>query len=291
MSGQMGRVLVGLVGAATAAVLMVPGAAFAKGPGGGGGGGGGGSPGEETVSHSLSVPTVFVGGSNPFGLTCDGSAKEPTGDPQTGFPVDGSAYFYVQGVNTWQAGCLQGEGYGSATANVAWGDNLAGDAKLKVGMPIRVEIGLFVNNTVMTDLPALTGWDVLKLEPDKLDREALYGTRAVADPSTGLFSSVPQTPYPEMRVWAAGATLTITKVGATTPVVDHQPAGAEVNATGRVVYGYNLRVSELGQYVIAYHFPGVTLSGTDVGSVDASTATLIVSVGSGGGGGGGRPTR
>ena len=29
------------------------------------------------------------------------------------------------------------------TATAEWGDNLAGDAKLKVGQPIRVELGLF----------------------------------------------------------------------------------------------------------------------------------------------------
>jgi hypothetical protein len=229
---------------------------------------------------------VFVGGGNPFGLTCDGAAQEPTGVPQNNFPVDPSAYYYVQGVHTWQAGCLQG--YETATATVGWGDNLGGDAKLKVGMPIRVEIGLFVDSTVMVDLPQLTGWEVIKLEPDKLDREAAYGTPALGDPVTG-FTSMPQTPFPETRVWASGATLTITKVGATVPVIDHQLAGSEVNATGRVVYGYNLRVSEVGQYLIEYEFPSVTLTGTDVGGYAGSVATLTVTVGGGGGGGGGRP--
>ena len=72
------RLLIGLVGAATAAALVMPGAAFAKGPGGGGGGGG--RPGEDPAARfNLSVPAIFVD-DDPFGLTC-GDATEPTGTP------------------------------------------------------------------------------------------------------------------------------------------------------------------------------------------------------------------
>ena len=43
----------------------------------------------------------------------------------------------------------------------------------------------------------------------------------------------------------------------------------------------------MGDYVIQYTFPGVTLTGTVIGSVDVHTATLPITV-IGGGGGGGR---
>lgn len=266
------RMLRGLVGAVAVAVLIVPTAA-AKGPGGGGGGG------EETTSHSLSVPALFVGGTNPFGLACDGTSTSPDGQtPATGFEVPG--YYYVQGVNTWQASC--DDAVVAATATVAWGDNLGGDAKLKVGSPIRVEIGLLT--VTPTDF---TGWDVVKLMPSQLDRVSPYGTLAEPD-GLGGFLSQPSTPYSETRVWDSGAWLKIWKVGSElTPVVD-QAAGSEVNATGKVVYGHNLRVTSTGDYVIEYTFPGVTLTGTDIGDFTDHTATLTIPVISGGGGGGGR---
>ena len=277
MDALMGtRVLRGVVAVLALGALVVPSAA-AKGPGGGGGGGAGGGGGE-TTANNFSVPALFVG-TNPYGLTCDGNAIEPTGEPSTGFFVLG--YYYVQGINTWQAGCL--EGLPAATATAAWGDNLGGDAKLKVGSPIRVEVGLLAD-TATSD--PLTGWTVVKLDPNMLDRLSPYGTKAVGDLTSG-FVSEPQTPYSETRVWAQGATLTVTKVGASTPVVNG-PATAEIHATGRVVYGYNLRVSETGDYLIQYTFPNVTITGSDIGTYDGSTVTLPITVGAGGGTGGRR---
>ncbi len=46
-----------------------------------------------------------------------------------------------------------------------------------------------------------------------------------------------------------------------------QAATAEINATGRVVYGYNLRVTAAGVYTITFTFPNVTISGADAGTV------------------------
>jgi hypothetical protein len=127
----------------------------------------------------------------------------------------------------------------------------------------------------------------VKLEPNMLDREAPYGTLAEGNPNDG-FTSIPLTPYPETRAWAAGATLRIyPKDLPTSPVYDGT-ASAEVNATGRVVYGYNLRVQAAGSYVIEYAFPNVTITGVDAGTFDGGTATLEITVGGGGGGGGGK---
>jgi len=278
MSAQMtARVLRGVVGALAVAALVVP-AAAAKGPPV--------DPGEgEETGNNLAVPALFVGTTttNDFGLTCDGSwFLEPQGEPTTGFPVAG--YYYVQGENGWQATC----DYAGSAADVAaaWGDNLGGDARLKVGSPIRVEIGLFAADTTGT------GWDVVKLEPEVLDRLSDYGILATSDGSGGW--TVDQMETPEKRVWAQGATLTIQNTGTGEYVTDNGPAGeaagAEINATGRIVYGYNLRVPETGTYLITYAFPGVTITSNDIGKIgdDGHSVLLDIVVGPGGGNGGGK---
>ncbi len=80
-------------------------------------------------------------------------------------------YYYVQGVHSWQAGCIENQP--SATVTAAWGDNLTGDASLKAGSPIRVEMGLDAGPV------GLTGFTVVKLEPLELDRLSAYGTKAI----------------------------------------------------------------------------------------------------------------
>ncbi len=281
----------GVVVALAVAALAVP-AATAKGPGGGGGhgggggGGGGGGTGEVTANN-LSVPAVLVG-SHGFSITCDGEDRAPTGDPYTGYSVDG--YYYVQGFNTWQAACVTADA-DAVTATAAWGDNLTG-AKLKVGSPIRVEIGLYDADA---DARNLTGYTVVKLEPGELDRISPYGTLASGDPSEG-FSASPLTPFSvvdengvttyETRVFDAAASMAIHRLEDGVPgelVVSDEPAGAEVNATGRIVYGYNLRVKAAGTYRITYTFPSVTISG----STD-HTVSIDIDVVPGGGQGGGK---
>jgi hypothetical protein len=66
---------------------------------------------------------------------------------------------------------------------------------------------------------------------------------------------------------------------------------AEINATGKVVYGYNLRVSAAGTYRIRFYAPSVTFTGVDAGTFDANNAYLDIVVGGGGGGGGGKKGR
>ena len=267
------------IAALSAAILIAPASAFAAGgPGGGGGGGGGG--GEETTSNSLSVPALYVGAANPSGLTCDNTYRVPTGEPLTGYTVPG--YYYVQGTHSWQAACLDNQT--TATVTAAWGDNLGGDAKLKVGSPIRVEMGLNAGDKGMV------GFTVVKLQPELLDRVSAYGTEATG--TTGAFTSNPQA-LAETRVWDVGAWLKIYPVGSPTATIVNGPAGAEINATGRVVYGYNLRVTAAGQYVIEYTFPNVSITSANRGDVsaDSHTVTFTITVNAGGGGGGGKGRR
>jgi hypothetical protein len=266
---------------AVALVLALSAPALAKGPGSGGGGGGGGH--EPGGTNNLSVPTVMIGGGF-TGVTCPGGLVYPTGTPLTGYEVDPALSYFVQGVHAWQAECTTAT---SATATAEWGDNLAGDAKLQVGKPIRVELGLFDDTGLQ-----MQGFSVVKLEPSKLDRESAYGTLATDD---GLGGGYATAQYLPVRVFDAGVTFSVKNVATGTYVV---PLGsnptAEINATGKVVYGYNLRVSAAGEYEITFVIPSVDITGVDAGTyvtdlLGPDTVTLVINVIQGGGGGGGGP--
>ena len=95
-------------------------------------------------TNNLSVPTIMIGSSSFTGVTApDGvpsALVAPTGTPLTGYPISPLDYYYVQGVHKWQ-----GQAYSMPPRgrDAEWGDNLSGDAKLKISSPIRVELGLF----------------------------------------------------------------------------------------------------------------------------------------------------
>ena len=101
--------------------------------------------------------------------------KTPTGLPRTGFEAS-RGYYWVQKVNTWQAQCFEAsDGVVSVTAPGATTSRATQASRL--GSPIRVELVL----TNMDDFTAtildgtLKGYNVIKLEPPKLDRESAYG--------------------------------------------------------------------------------------------------------------------
>lgn len=270
-----------------AASISVAGSAAGKqGPPPGHGPGGG----ETTLTNNLSVPTVMVAGGF-TGVVCPTGVPEalhgPTGLPATGYPLDVAGFYYVQGLNAWQAQC-----YTATTASVtaAWGDNLSGDAALKTSAPIRVELGLF---NADTSAPAMSGYTVVKLDPAALDRESAYGTRANGSPENGFSATTTTFTAAEQRVYDGGATLSIRNDSTGSYVVPvGTPAGAEINATGSVVYGYNLRVTAAGSYTITFTIPTVTVTGSDAGTFTEHSATLTIvvagSTGRGSGGGSGR---
>lgn len=240
--------------------------------------------GETTLTNNLSVPTIMVGGSF-TGITCGtpetpSELISPTGNPFTGYELDPTAYYYIQGTHKWQAQCFNDT---FATATVEWGDNLTGEASLKVGRPIRVELGLFNANT--TILP-MYGFTVVKLEPTKLDRESAYGTLAISDGIGGYFAITEMLPA---RVFDAGVTFSVKNVatGAYVVPVGSNPT-AEINATGKVVYGYNLRVPQAGQYEISFVLPSVDIIGVDSGTfltdpAGPDSVSLVITVIAGGG--------
>ena len=227
----------------------------AKGAPGVPGGGSGGKPGGETAAQNLSVPTIMVGGSA-GGLICGASVdlpsalKPPTGDPVTGYELPG--YFYVQKVHTWQAQCVNAAA-NTISAYAAWGDNLGGDAKLRAGSPIRVELLLW--DAASTE--QFQGYEVVKLDPSALDREAPYGVLAASD-GAGGYSATPMLFTPVVHDSQASLTITGTDFS-----VSENPITPEINATGKVVYGYNLRVPAAGDYVITFKMPNVDFQGCD----------------------------
>lgn len=240
-----------------------------------------GEEGEEG-GNNLSVPTIFVPSTigSPFTGVCtpEDDSQDPSGP--MGVDTDGDGIpdahldYYVQGVATWQADCDTAPADTIAVA-AAWGDNLS-SAPLKAGTPIRVEIGFLT----FPDY-AMPGYDVLKLDPSLLDRESHYGT---------LGDRVED--FIEVRVWDSGVLLDIRSTDGSVVVQDWQPFTAEINSTGRIVYGFNWQKPVPGDYLISVVAPNITISTADNGVVvSPNMVTLEVTVGDKGGGQGkgGRP--
>lgn len=278
-----------LVLLATLVVSMTVSAARPPGVGGGGGGGE-----EEAAAQNLSVPTIMVG-TAAGGLLCGtldapSALVPPTGDPLTGYEVPG--YYYVQKVHTWQAQCFHDV---EALVFGNWGDNLSGDAKLRVGSPIRVELVL-TNLADYSPLTTLQGYSVIKLEPSKLDRESAYGHQALGNPVEGFTDDPTDFGQASWLVHDSGITFSVQNLDTLAYAV---PPGtsptAEINATGKVVYGYNLRVGVAGRYRITFtSSPLVVFGGVDAGGqLDLNNVYIDIDVVTGGGGGGGgrRPPR
>ena len=277
-----------IFGTALAAALfgsvILSGGAFAK-----------GKPPSE-AAQNLSVPAILIG---PLGtVVCGASDLAPSPlvpptappDPLTGYEVPG--YYWVQKVHTWQAQC-----FNANAANVlgSWGDNLSGDAKLSTGSPIRVEIVLTntddYSGTILNG--TLQGYKVIKLQPSLLDRLSAYGHLAGGDATLGWEDIPIDVGQASWVVHDAGMQISVENLDTGEFVVPLAPIAPEINATGKIVYGYNLRVPAAGNYRIRFNTtPAVTITGVDAGDFDASNAYLDIVVGAGGGGGkkgGGKP--
>jgi hypothetical protein len=281
--------------AALFGAAAVSGSAFALPPGcdappcGGGGGNGPPNGGEETAAQNLSVPTIMFG-TAVGGLSCGtvespSALVPPSGDPLTDYEVPG--YYYVQKVHTWQAQCFYAD---AARVQGNWGDNLEGDAKLKVGSPIRVEIFL-TNMDDYSPMTTLQGYTVIKLEPSELDRNSAYGHEAVA--VGGALDDNP-TDFGQASWLVHDSGITFSVLNTDTNVYAVPPGTnptAEINATGKVVYGYNLRVGEPGPYRIQFtSSEPIEFTGVDAGGqIDAHNVYIDINVVTGGGKGKGQP--
>lgn len=231
---------------------------------------------DEEGGNNLSVPAIFVPSVGVGTPIC--TAEDDTVLPD---PAEVSTLYegyWIQGEASWQADCMTAD---TATAGLEWGDNLT-SAPLKAGTPIRTEVGLLAPAAAQT----MTGFDVEKLTPEELDRYATYGT----NDGSGI------TNYPEVRVWDTGANLKIESSNGL--VVFDGDYTAEINSTGRVVYGYNWQKPLSGDYTITFYAPTVDLTSTDAGvlvdvdddgTFDAVELEVTVGMKGGGGGGGGKP--
>lgn len=232
---------------------------------------------EEEGSNNLSIPTLYVGSVGVGSPTCTGDDdyKAPSGT--MGVLVDGVLEhpdYYVQGVAAWQADCEIAAAGQLVTPK--WGDNLTG-APLKVGTPVRIELGLMLSSE-STTLNTNT-FNVVKLDTDMEDRYSHYGTK-------GDFLTVP-----EVRVWAGDATYKIVSSSGTT-VVPEQEMSAEINATGRVVYGEQYTFEDGGTYTVTFTSPSVNFGSATAPDHDTAIELVISSTSGGGGkkqGGGNRP--
>ena len=236
---------------------------------------GGARPGGEEAGNNLSVPTYFVPdriGAPTLRVDC---RQAPTGPPEKW----GELYYYMQKSEaTWSAPCSDKPG---ARVRASWGSNLINDRTLRAGRPIRVEMQL-----THTSDHAL-GYIIENLTPELPDRRASYGTLGIPD-------GVEDMAY---MVWAAGAQLTITSVPGEVEVYDG-PMSAEIDSTGKVVYGHNWGIAktdapEPGRYKLVFTIPstnGTVITGADdEGEPNVrfteKTATVGIYVGPAGGGG------
>jgi hypothetical protein len=192
---------------------------------------------------------------------------------------------------TWSATCTT-----AGTANVIadWGDNLTSRPTQPAGQPIRVEMSLLDLTTT-----GMTGYAITNLTPDLADRLATYGTRGAPD---DLYLTG-EPGAPSVRVFDAGATLTIEKIVDEVPtlVVFDGPMTAEINSTGAVVYGFNwgtkgkANAPAPGTYRLTFTTNSTVITGiADAGALrvptwDADSTSLEVSVTSGKPGGGKKP--
>jgi hypothetical protein len=266
--------------------------ALAQGKPPGGGGGGGNKPPTE-AGFSLSVPAIMAFRVGDFPLTCPADwstltapSKAPVyyaaacAETNDGEVCVDAGYYFVQRDAAWQAPCKV---VSSGNAIGAWGDNLAGDAMLKVGSPIRVELVLWDSSGQSS---GLQGYKVIKLEPAELDRLSDYGHLAV-DNGDGTWRATPM----DLGAIVHDPAATLKIVRLSDGFVQFEgAAGGEINATGKIVYGYNLRVAEAGTYGITYTLPNVSLDGCEEAAAvcGGHTAYLEIAVVGGGGGGGGK---
>ncbi len=144
-----------------------------------------------------------------------------------------------------------------------------------------------------------TGYFVIKLEPSELDRESDYGHLATVGRRTPALCQSSHTvgyEFPAI-VFDPTARLKIERIVDGVPIapaVYNGIASGEINATGKIVYGYNLRVQLAGTYRITYTFPRVAFDGgcnvADSCSGSEAVLDIVVAGGGGGGGGKGKPT-
>jgi len=244
--------------------------------------GGGSGGGEEGVGNNLSWPVIFADGYGMTGLpVMTDAGLRPTaaeGIAVTGLPffaagnvadyAQGGVDYYMQkGDNTWQAEWLDGSGE-MQSAQVSWGDNLTHHTFSTHGM-IRVETSLSA-----VDAPEMTGYAMTHLYGQ--GPTEMQGT----DGSTAAYTPMLYTVTARLRIEKLdNETMEPVYLAFDGTVADGLQSegpgsyGAEVNVGGKVVYGYNLRVKDLGipTGVEKYGWWRLTFSLDESASIDGAS--------------------
>lgn len=248
-----------------------------------------GSSHEEGLGNNLSWPVVFTEGYGMTGLpvTTDPGIR-PTveeGIEVTELPffaptnaadyfAEGGEYYMQKGINTWRAEWADGSAE-TQSAEVKWGDNLTHHTFSTHAM-IRVETSL-----ALIDGPDMAGFNMT----------SLYGSRSTEMQGTDgtVASFVP-------ALFTVNARLKIEKLDGDTfeplftafdgtvaeGMLTEGPGsyGAEVNVSGRIVYGFNFRVRDMAvpAGVEKYGWWRFTFSLDDEVSLDAGNVSRGVSL-------------
>ena len=123
---------------------------------------------------------------------------------------------------------------------------------------------------------------MIKLQPSQLDRLSAYGHLAGGDATLGWEDIPIDVGQASWVVHDAGMQFSVQNLGTGAFVVPLEPIAPEINATGKIVYGYNLRVSAAGKYRIQFNSsPAVTFTGVDAGAFDANNVYIDITVGAG----------
>lgn len=191
----------------------------------------------ETLGNNLSVPVVFADG---VGITGSPVSEDPGVRPlltegitidvlpfwYSGNVADYNTYFLQQGTNTWRPEILDGTGQAAYSASIYWGDNLT-VKDWSAARPIRVEQALSAVGLTMK------GYNMTYLYGD--GPTEMYG----ANGTTGDFTPNIYTKDPQLIVEKLQS-----ETGGVVAQVVNVVAGSEVNVAGKLIYGYNLRLSD-----------------------------------------------
>ncbi len=191
---------------------------------------------EETGTKNLSTPVILVDQDTmSAGFNKITVPAEPDGNPD--YVKDGLNYYTSvagTGAQTYDADVWGAnwafEGAKPVVADVKWGDNLLshvfpGNRK----QPIRVEVNLFADATTAAAYGTMQGYAMVSLEGEMSGE--IFGTLGKAEAMTPM-------------VFTPKATLSILKYDSATKwystvILPPTTMAGEVNASGKVIYGFN----------------------------------------------------
>ena len=228
---------------------------------------------EEETGNSLSWPTIFANGFDIANapVATDAAMRPLSTETAAYAELVDSAYklpffysgnvadwlgtHYIQGgTNVWRAQWADGTTMGNMSSAIDWGDNLLAKA-WTAGNPIRVEVGLYGLN-----MPTMQGYNMFLLTGSGTSE--VQGT----DGSVGDFQPMIFTSVAHLRIESISGD-------------DGQPTGnvifdgtvadgsltAELNVAGKIVYGYQMKVTTAGWYRLTFSLDGTaTVGGTSV---------------------------